>query len=296
MPPQNKKSNNNSSLKNINSVLATALSSIKPSPAENKEMKKKSNGFLKQLNPRLKKAQALLAGSGAKNTWLADDFDIDIFVAFDYKKYAPETDKLSEHLEKALKAAFPKKNVFRMHGSRDYFQVQQENISFEVVPILKINDSKKALNITDVSPLHAKWVNKQPKKIKDQIRLAKKFCKAKNVYGAESHLQGFSGYALEIITAHYRSFFGLLKASQKWKEKEVIDVEKHYPHKDALFQLNKSKLQSPLIIIDPVDKNRNATAALSIEKLELFKKSAEEFLRKPALDSFQKKEISFESL
>ena len=167
----------------------------------------------------------------------------------------------------------------------------------EVVPIIKINKSEEALNITDISPLHALWVNKKAQKLKDEIRLAKQFCRANKLYGAESHISGFSGYVLEILISYYGSFEKLLKASLKWKDKEVIDPEKHYKNKHlALFHLNNSKLQSPIIVVDPVDKERNAAAALSKEKMKQFQKVAKQYLKSPSEKLFVKEEISKEKL
>src|SRR3989338_5174000 len=231
------------------------LSKIKPNKQELLQFKKTSTAFLKTLNSKLKDAKAILGGSGAKGTWLSGNFDIDIFVLFDYKKYSQKTDELSNVLEPILKKAFPSTTLNRLHGSRDYFQMKYQNLSFEIVPILKISKADQAINITDVSPLHSQWVNKHSAKVKDDIMLTKKLC----------------------------------KASQKWKIKEVIDAAKYYPKKDALFHLNQSKLNSPLIVIDPVDKNRNAAAALSIEKLSLFQQKAKEYLLKPSASFFEKK-------
>ena len=57
----------------------------------------------------------------------------------------------------------PKKKSFkkyeRIHGSRDYFIVDFENLSFEIIPVLKIKNATEAKNITDISPLHVKWMN-----------------------------------------------------------------------------------------------------------------------------------------
>ena len=204
--------------------------------------------------------------------------------------------ELTLHLEKALNKAFPKVKISKLHGSRDYFQLTYHKYEFEIVPIIKISKSEKALNITDVSTLHSVWVNKNAKNIKDDIRLVKQFCKANKIYGAESHISGFSGYILEILVAHYGSFEKLLKSSLKWKNKQVIDPEKYYQGKDVFFNLNKSKLQSPLIIIDPVDKNRNAAAALSEERFAQFKKLAKKYLDQPNQKFFEKQEINLEKL
>ena len=64
----------------------------------------------------------------------------------------------------------------------------------------------------------------------------------------------------------------------------------------ALFHINTSKLQSPLVVVDPVDKNRNAAAALSHEKFLLFKGLAKKYLQKPAEEFFVKEKITIGSL
>ncbi len=276
--------------------LPSVLAIISPSREERKQAREISTSFLTSLNSKLKDAQAILGGSGAKDTWLAGNHDVDVFVLFDYKKYADRSLELSEFLESALKKSFPTLKLSRVHGSRDYFQLTFKGLNLEVIPILKISRAEQAKNITDVSPLHSIWVNKHTKKLKDEIRLAKQFLKAQGLYGAESHIMGLSGYVVEILVAHYSSFQKLLKASQTWKVKEVVDAAKHYPKKDALFHLNTSKTQSPLIVIDPVDKSRNAAAALSLEKFQLFQKVAKEYLAHPAISFFEKKKIDFASL
>src|SRR3989344_831244 len=273
------------------------LKRIKPGKEETKNCKAVTDLFLKKLNSNLKDAEAILGGSGAKDTWLSGNHDIDIFVEFNLKKYSTISSELSEHLEKALKKTFRNKKIERVHGSRDYFQIDYEGISFEIVPILKISKAEQSLNITDISPLHSRWVNEKAKGKKDEIRLLKQFCKANNLYGAESYINGFSGYVLDILTAQYGSFEKVLKATQRWKEKDVVDPSKFYPTKElALFHINTSKLQSPLIVVDPVDKSRNAAAALSMEKFLLFKEKAKKYLQKPSPEFFEKEKITLASL
>ena len=277
-------------------VMREVLNKIKPSKAEHALFQATTTCFLKKINSNLKKAEAILGGSGAKDTWLSGSADVDIFVRFDYDSFSSQKKSLSDLLEEVLKKSFPKLKIERLHGSRDYFQLVYEHLHFEVVPILKIAKAEEAKNITDISPLHALWVNKNSKKIKDEIRLAKQFCKAHSLYGAESHIMGFSGYVLEILVVFYGSFEKLLRASLTWKEKEVIDVEHYYQKKEALFHLNQSKLQSPLVVIDPVDKLRNAAAALSLKKLNIFKQKARDYLKKPNADFFLIKKVIKEEL
>ncbi len=275
-------------------ILANVLKEIKPSKEEEKEVRDRVNLILKKINKNLKDAKAILGGSGVKGTWLKKANDADIFVKFNYKKYEGRSDQISGLLEKILK----KKNfkIIRLHGSRDYFQIKKEGFTFEIIPILDIKKAEQAKNITDVSPLHANWVNKKGKRFKDDIRLLKQFCKSANVYGAESYIHGFSGYICEILTIYYRGFVNVIKNAAKWKDRVIIDAENYWKGKNILMELNKSKTLSPLIVIDPVQADRNAAAAISKEKFYLFEKKAEEFLKNPSRNFFEIKEISEKSL
>ena len=273
-------------------LLKEILKEIRPSKEDEKIVRVRIDSVLKRINKGLKDAKAELGGSGAKGTWLKQ-FDADIFVKFNYNKFKDKSDKLSGILEKHLKKVF--KRVTRLHGSRDYFQVKEKGYTFEIVPILNIKKAEEAMNITDVSPLHAKWVLKH-KKYLDEIRLTKKFCKAVKVYGAESYIHGFSGYICEILTVYYKGFLKLVREASKWKDKVVIDINNYYKNKNVLFELNKSKLVSPLVIVDPVQADRNAAAAISKENFERFKEGCKKFLKKPSKDFFVEKEITKEDL
>jgi len=264
-----------------------------------KEEIRPDKGFLKEvdsvvsrINKSLKKAKlkakCIKGGSIAKDTFLKDDYDVDLYVVFDYSYRGKDISKLLEKTLKSLK-------VKKVHGSRDYYQLSQNKLIFEIVPVLKVSDYKKIENVTDMSPLHVNFVNKNASnKIKDDIRLAKIFCKAQGTYGAESYIRGFSGHILDILVIHYKGFINLLKAASKWKDKEIIDMKKY--HKDVLFELNKSKTLGPLVIVDPMQPDRNAAAALSKENYDIFRKKAKEFLKNPSESFFIKKKIDLEKL
>jgi tRNA nucleotidyltransferase (CCA-adding enzyme) len=253
------------------------LKQIKPTKKEEKQVKEKINSLLTELKKL--KFNPILGGSGAKNTWLKGNHDIDVFV-----KFKKGEENISKKLEVKLKKKF---KIEKLHGSRDYFRIERDNFTFEIVPIIDIKKASEAENITDISPLHYKWVNKH-KKYTDDIRLIKAFAIAQKIYGAESYIQGFSGYALEILTIHYKGFNNLIKNVAKWKDKVIIDTEKHL--KNPLKELNISKIQSPLILVDPVDKTRNAAAVLSKENFEKFKKACKKYLKKPNNNIFIEKE------
>ncbi|MBW2968118.1 hypothetical protein KY362_06550, partial [Candidatus Woesearchaeota archaeon] len=209
-----------------------------------------------------------------------------VFVKF---AYSHKDDDISKLLAKALIGM----KAVKVHGSRDYYHVKN-GISYELVPVLDIKDPAKAMNVTDMSPLHVSWV-KNHKGYNDEIRLAKQFCKAAGVYGAESYIKGFSGHVLDILVIHHGGFLKLLRASQKWKDKEVIDPENYYK-RDALKKLNRSKIDSPIIVIDPVLPERNAAAALSYEKLDMFREAAANFLKNKDVAAFEVKELSVDDI
>jgi tRNA nucleotidyltransferase (CCA-adding enzyme) len=272
-------------------VLKGVLAEIKPTKEEENAIDKKIKDFMKRI--KVKDAKIILGGSGAKGTWLKDVNDADIFIQFNYNKHKDKSDELSNILEKQLKKSF--KKLDKLHGSRDYFQVKEKGFTFEIIPILEIKKAEIALNITDVSPLHADFVKKYSK-LEDEIRLMKQFCKVNNLYGAESYINGFSGYMCELLVIYYGGFLKLIKNACKWKEKEIIDIKNFYKGKNVLFEMNKSKIISPIVLIDPVQSDRNAAAALSEEKYNLFIKKAKEFMKKPSKVFFEKKKVDINKL
>ncbi len=295
---------------------------------ELKEIREKVDYFKMRLEKNLNgKAEIFIGGSYAKGTIVKKNHvDIDIFVVFS------SNEKISDKLKSVLKKM--KIKFSEVHGSRDYYQVKEDidnlgnssfdnskfsnktilgesnqakriayKIIYEIVPIFKIEKASEAKNITDISPLHVQWLLSKisrDEKLGKEIMLGKSFCYGTNCYGAESYISGFSGYALEVLIVYYKGFANFLKNAVKWKfgdKKIIIDPEKYYKNeKEILSGLNKSKIFGPLILIDPVQKERNVCAALSKETLDLFIENAKKFLKKPSEEFFYKKLINIKNL
>lgn len=268
----------------VRDILNEALASCKPG-INDLHVMDEVRRFLEILAGRLKKqgvkARVVLGGSFAKDTWLKGDYDVDVFVAF---HLSHKKDNLSDLLATAIK---PWK-ADRVHGSRDYFQIKGD-INYEIIPVLDIEKASDAENVTDFSPKHVAWVVKEGKGHSDDIRLLKKFCKAQKVYGAESYIRGFSGHVVDILVIYYGGFLKLLRAATKWKPKTVLDYNNIYKGK-ALLTLNTSKTQGPLVLIDPVQPDRNAAASLVQEKYDIFIKAAKAFLARPSITFFHEHE------
>src|SRR3989339_1757509 len=124
----------------VQDMLDSVRKKLTPSPGVNSEVSE----FLKLINGLISKsridAKAVSGGSISKGTHLKDDFDIDIFVKFNYSKYGSAD--LSGILEKILKPLKPS----RIHGSRDYFHVYIHKFKFEIVPVLNVSKPEKAVN------------------------------------------------------------------------------------------------------------------------------------------------------
>jgi len=137
---------------------------------------------------------------------------------------------------------------------------------------------------TDRTPYHTDYVKSLLKKQTcDDIRILKKFMKGIGVYGAEIKVGGFSGYVCELLTLYCGSFLGVLKSAGNWKAPIQIDLEGHFKGKET--ELDKA-FSEQLVVVDPVDKGRNAASAVRSDALSLFIAASRAFLQKPSIEFF----------
>jgi len=284
----------------IRNILDEQLLVINPNEQELAELGKLTIQVIKGIKSNLKKyrikANVFIGGSFAKKTIIKKNkYDIDLFVRFN-KKYN------EQELFRLLSKIVPKKSE-RLHGSRDYYRFKINNkIEFEIIPVIEIKKPSEARNITDLSYFHVQYITKainKNKKLSNEIKVAKAFTHYQDCYGAESYIRGFSGYALEILVVYYNGFQNFIKAIAKTEsgKKLFLDPSKLYKNQQELIgSMNESKLNSPLVLIDPTYKERNALAGLSNECLEKFRVVCINFLKKPSADFFKSidKESEFE--
>jgi len=286
--------------KKIKEVIVKQISKISLSALDEKDIASKAGeiiNILKSSIGKLKiKADVFVGGSFAKNTMIKKDkYDLDVFVKFDLKY---KSEEISSILEKILKKTHLK--FEKLHGSRDYFQVKNKNILFEIIPVLKIKNPSEAENITDLSYFHVSYVVKavqKNKKLCDEIKIAKALAYFSEVYGAESYINGFSGYAIELLVIHYKTFINFIKAIAKSKidvknneakYKIIIDDSKFYKSKsEIIINMNESKLKSPIIVVDHTFKDRNALSSLSLDCFIKFKEACRKFLAFPSSKFFE---------
>lgn len=285
--------------KRVKNILKEILEKTRPSEEDLKRIKTGVNSFCKEIESNIKKykidAEIFVGGSFAKGTVIKKDkYDVDVFIRYD-KKYKNE--EISNITRKIIDKS---KAINVVHGSRDYFRINYGgNFFIELIPVRKIKNPKEHENITDLSYLHVKYINKKikQKEILNEIKIAKAFCYANKCYGAESYIHGFSGYSLELLVYYYKGFEKFINAMVKLdttKDKLIIDIEKQFKNKkDVLMDFNSSKLGSPVILIDPTYRQRNVLAALSKETFEKFQKACREFIENPSIENFELKKIDF---
>ncbi len=217
----------------------------------------------------------MLVGSYAKDTWLKDSIDIDIFV-----KIKPSVDDARfESIGKSIGfEALHGYNPYLRYSQHPYVEAIVEGIRVNVVPCYDVALGKWR-SAADRSPYHTLYMLQRLDDAKRRdVRLLKRFMKVVGVYGAEIAVQGFSGYVCEVLILAYGSFINTLEHAAIWKEGEVISVDgKAEGKRDG---------SSALIIIDPIDRSRNLGSAISYECVGRFILASRNFLARPSLEYF----------
>jgi len=219
-------------------------------------------------------ADVRIDGSVAKDTWLSRETDIDIFVKL--PAHLTREDLETKCLE-VVRKAFPQ-HVERF-AEHPYIEVEVEGVKVNIVPCFNVEKGKWK-SATDRTPFHTEYMKAHlDDRLRNEVRLTKKFARGIGVYGAEIKIRGFSGMLCETLTLHYRSFLELLKSATAWKNGQLIDIEKFHA---GLEKEIPDLFPEPLVVVDPVDKGRNVAAAVAEEKMWLFVAAARRFLQQPA--------------
>jgi len=215
----------------------------------------------------------VLAGSTARDTWLAGDRDIDIFVRF------PPTldrEKLEEYGLAVGHEALPAgREEFAEHpyvvGELDGFRV-------DIVPCYRLSDATEIRSAVDRTPFHTEYVTDRlaPEQAAS-VRVCKQFFTAIGVYGSDLRTKGFSGFLTELLVLEHGSFRALVEAAADWTPPVRFDPEDH----------GTATFDDPLVVIDPTDPERNVAAVLSTANLARFQHCARELRADPREDLFR---------
>jgi tRNA nucleotidyltransferase (CCA-adding enzyme) len=262
----------------------TVLDKIKPNKKEEEEMKSFIDNLIKVASKISKTAKPLLCGSIEKGTWLSEKNEVDLFLLFKPSLSKKELEKKGLDLAKKIVKIMKGKYVIA-YAEHPYLRGKIGKYQVDIVPCYEIPNPEKIKSAVDRTPHHVRFV-KTNLKNPDEVRLLKQFCTANKCYGADLKTQGFSGYICELLIIKYGSFLNLVKEAVKWRTGHAISFNEE----------GAKKFKNPLIVIDPVDRNRNVGAALSAESFYRFVKACNEFVKKPSKDFFFKQEVKPYSL
>ena len=248
-----------------------------PNNTQRKKVDKIANQVFSLVNKEVEKQKSVVSvhfgGSYAKETWTPGKIDIDIFVKF--KKTT--TEKNFEIIGKKIGFDSLKKfKPYVRYSEHPFVEANIDGVGVNVVPCYDVEKGEWK-SAADRSTFHTEFMSeKLTGLMKDDIRVLKCFLKINGMYGAEIAKQGFSGYVCEVLVYYLGSFENVLKKISKLQSNEMIGESPR-------------RFDSPIVIIDPIDRNRNLGAAISIQNISNFILITRNFLKKNSISYFKEK-------
>ena len=218
--------------------------------------------------------RALVAGSAARGTFLADRLDIDLFLLF-----PPDLprDRLKEE-GLALGRAVLSEPEMR-YADHPYLRGRFAGFMVDAVPGFAVADPSRPLSPVDRTPFHQAYLSeRETPELVREVRLTKQFLRGLGIYGSEARTEGLSGYLVELLVLRFGSLRGLLTAARYWS----LPVRLAEPGREP----PRLPEDVALILADPVDPHRNVASALSRRNLALLVLGARAYLDRPSASWF----------
>ena len=223
------------------------------------------------------RATVEVIGSAARDTWISGDQDgnqdIDIFIGFDTSTSREDLERYGLEIGKEIGI----EGYTIGFAEHPYVKARCGGFAIDVVPHYRIKNTHQILSAVDRTPFHQQFVAEHLDARHDEVRLLKQFLKGAGIYGAELRTKGFSGYLCELLVIKFGSFVNVLESIQDWKVGTCISLTSAHA---------RNSFASPLVVIDPVDTNRNVAAAVSLDSFSIFLDSARSFLESPCIECF----------
>jgi len=261
----------------LSGVLRTVRRRVEPTDTERERLDRAAREVIDRAETALEArgidGDVMLVGSTARNTWIAGDRDVDVFVRF-----PPDIDR--EKLESigldVGHAVLP--DGHEEYAEHPYVVGEVDGYDVDLVPCYDVADATAIQSAVDRTPFHTEYLRARlDDDLADDVRLAKAFLKGIGVYGSDLRTRGFSGYLTELLVLEHGGFRSLIEAAAEWHPPIRFDPE---DHGDATFE-------DDLVVIDPTDPERNVAAALSTANLARFQHYARELLAEPRESLFE---------
>ena len=274
---------------NLEKISARVLKKVTPTQKDREEILSLAENLVEKVEAAAEKAgveaEVRIEGSVAKDTWLREEPDIDIFMRLPTNMSRENFETVG--LKTAKEATKGLKQIERF-AEHPYLEAFAENKTrVNIVPCYKVKPGEW-VSATDRTPFHTDYVlPRLNDQLRSEIRLLKRFMKGADVYGAEIKIGGFSGYLCELLILQYNSFVGVLESAATLRDAWLIDYEDHYKGRENEFT---KIFEDPLIVVDPIDKGRNVASAVRKERLIEFVVAGREFLKNPSMEFFYPRE------
>jgi tRNA nucleotidyltransferase (CCA-adding enzyme) len=215
-------------------------------------------------------------GSFARDTWISHEADLDIFARF------PPTTERREWEEKVLPAVrkyFSRYRVIERYAEHPFLEFHVDGVRVNIVPSYDVSKGEWK-SATDRTPYHTEFMQTHltPER-RREARLLKKFAKGIGTYGAEIKIGGFSGMLIDTLILYYQSFMETLRHASSWNKGTLLEIGKP----ESVVSPKEKDPNVDLVVIDPVDPNRNLAAAVRPDRLWNFVGAGRQFLRNPGL-------------
>jgi len=267
----------------VKRIREDVIERIRPDEEERRRVKAVTDRIITKINERALEmgveAHAISVGSTARNTWVYGEADIDIFIMFPVDLSEEDLKEKGLSLAKSISDRYQERYAAHPY-IHAYFYDADKRVEHEadLVPCFSVKDASLLKSAVDRTPFHNEYVRKRISGFEDDVLLLKQFMKCLGIYGSEQRRKGFAGYLCELLILNYSSFVELLRNASRWQYGERIDIEGQGTYKGAG--------NDPLIVIDPVDPNRNVAAAVSEFSFCRLIDAARDFLAHPSLNFF----------
>ncbi|WP_181685955.1 CCA tRNA nucleotidyltransferase [Halorhabdus salina] len=261
----------------VTAVLDTVRERVDPDAEERRQLQHVAETVIERAESAIEShdlaADVMLVGSTARDTWIAGDRDIDVFVCF-----PPETDR--ERLEtlglEIGHEVLP--NGHEEYAEHPYVVGEVDGYDVDLVPCYAVEAATDIQSAVDRTPFHTQYLQSRlTDDLAADVRLCKAFLKGIGVYGSDLRTRGFSGYLTELLVLEYGGFRPLVEAAADWHPPVRFDPEAH----------GQATFDDPLVVIDPTDPERNVGAALAKANVATFQHYARELLADPRESLFE---------
>ncbi|OLZ42031.1 tRNA CCA-pyrophosphorylase [Natrinema saccharevitans] len=257
--------------RDLEAVLAEVRDRVTPDEAERTRLREVAERLIDRAEAaateRCDGADVLQVGSTARNTWIAGDRDIDIFVRFPSEL---DRETLEEYGLAVGHETLP--SGHEEYAEHPYVKGEVEGFDVDVVPCFRLESATEIRSAVDRTPFHTQYLKRRlDDELAGDVRLTKQFLKGIGVYGSDLRTRGFSGYLTELLVCEYGGFRPLLEVAADWRPPVELDPEDH----------GTKAFDDPLAVIDPTDPERNVAAVCSAANVARFQHYARAFLESP---------------